>query len=256
MSRSRPANPLWKRLQRRWRAWRGYDQVKTHEVDWVWEEGVRYKRVTFQSRDEVDAVAMALNAIAPIHRFPSLIRAEGSALWVDYLKKDRFSSVTPSSLASFFVELYSHQAATQTLEPATTILAAMVSDLQAIEQASLLNPAQCQAIDQKAHKIAPAMVSTGFDYVDAVEKNFLVSNGRLMGIDVEALLGDQWLGMGLAKAEYRGLLDAEPVVQSLGDLFAQQYPLVRLVFLVSYFKQKLEQGKPGHIRLSALQDLI
>jgi len=256
MSRSRPANPLWKRLQRRWRAWRGYDQVKTHEVDWVWEGGVRYKRVTFQSRAEADAVAAALNAMAPIQRFPSLVRAEGSAIWVDYLEKDRFSAIESSALGSFFVELYGHQAATQTLEPATTLLVAMVNDLSALEQASLLNAAQCQAIDQLAHKLAPAMVSTGFDYVDAVEKNFLVSDGRLMGIDVEALLGDQWLGMGLAKAEYRGLLDVESVVQSLGDPFAQQYPLVRLAFLVSYFQQKLEQGKPGHIRVSALLDLI
>lgn len=256
MTRSRPANPLWKRLQRRWRACLGFAQTKTHEVDWVWEEGVRYKRVTFESQAQAQAVATALEAIAPIQRFPSLVRADGPAVWVDYLKKDRFSSVEPSGLVSFFTELYTHQVTTQTLKPATPLLAAMVGDLQALKQASLLDATQCQMIDQKAHHIAPAMASVGFDYVDAIEKNFLVTDGRLMAIDIEALLGEQWLGIGLAKAEYRGLLDVEPVIASLGESFAQQYPLVRLAFLVGYFQQKLEQGKPGHIRLSALLDLM
>lgn len=257
--RTKPANPLWKRLQRRWRVRRGFEDAKTHQVDWVWSDGARYKRVRFDQAQKAQEVVVALQALQETACFPSLIRHHGSEIWVAYVQKDLRVSGFAEPIARFFTTLYNTQLDHPTnVLPGATVLAALIRHLHTLTQHALIDNETAQKIDQYAHQIAPPVVVQGFDYVDAVKKNFIVSKGRAIGIDIEALLPNQCLGIGLAKAEYRGLIDPKRLwVNSLHDeRFVAQYPLVRLLFLLSYFDQKLAQGKPGHIRLSALMDLV
>ena len=142
--------------------------------------------------------------------------------------------------------------------PAAVVLASLLCHLRALSERGLIDENTAQQVDQYAHQVAPPVVAQGFDYVDAIKKNFVVSKGRAIGIDIEALLAEQYLGMGLVKAEYRGLIHTDQWLEkhTSDDRFIAQYPLVRVLFLVSYFDQKQAQGKLGHIRVSALLDLI
>ncbi len=255
----RPANPLWKRLQRQWRSRRGFEQTKTHRVDWVWVDGCRYKRIRFQTQKEAEAVTIALSALDQTACFPRLIRHEGPDVWVEYIKKDFHWGSPSDAIGLFFVTLYGHQLnrPSQTI-PAASVLETLAVDLNALRDRGLIDSTTLDRVITRAHQVAGPVVIKGFDYVDAVAKNFVVCQGRAVGIDVEALLADQYLGVGLAKAEYRGLIAIEPahLIGQFGEAFAAQYPLVRLAFLARYFCEKLAQGKPKHIRLSALMDLV
>lgn len=257
--RTKPANPLWKRLQRRWRVKRGFEDAKTHQVDWVWSEGARYKRVRFDHPEKAHEVAVALRALKQTGCFPALIRHQDAEVWVAYVQKDFWVVGFDQHMARFFTTLYNTQLAQPTnVLPGAVVLTTLIGHLRILTHQALIDNETAQKIDQYAHQIAPPIVVQGFDYVDAVKKNFIVSQGRAIGIDIEALLPEQCLGMGLAKAEYRGLINPETLrAQGLhDDRFVAQYPLVRLLFLLSYFDQKMAQGKPGHIRLSALKDLL
>ena len=257
--RTKPANPLWKRLQRQWRVQRGFEAAKTHRVDWVWADGVRYKRIRFEHPEQASQAALALQALNSTNCFPALVRHEGSEVWVTYIKKDFWVSRFNDHVADFFATLYNDQLSRPiNMVPATVVLASLVRHLRALSERGLIDENTAQQVDQYAHQVAPPVVAQGFDYVDAIKKNFVVSKGRAIGIDIEALLAEQYLGMGLAKAEYRGLIHTDQWLEkhTSDDRFIAQYPLVRVLFLVSYFDQKQAQGKLGHIRVSALLDLI
>lgn len=257
--KTRPANPLWKRLQRRWRRFRGFEQAKTHEVDWVWIDGRRQKRIRFASPEQAHEVAIALSALEKTDCFPPLLHHEGCVLWVEYIKKDLGWGEQGEAIALFFTDLYDYQLNRPGKVASGTLLQASLSDdLDTLHEHQLIDQNTVARARALAQRIAPPVLIKGFDYVDAVGKNFVLCNGRAVGIDVEALLGDQYLGVGLAKAEYRGLISmpmAELLAQLDGQL-AAQYPLVRLLFLTRYFCEKIAQGKPKHIRLSALTDLL
>jgi len=256
--KTRPANPLWKRLQRQWRAKKGFHDAKTHQVDWVWESGVRLKRVRFENKQQAQQVAHALEVLENTGCFPPLIRHTNNEVWVGYIKKTRFSPLLSTTVEDFFSRLYGHQLeASSAIAPTTVVLASMVNDLRALTEQGLLGAPLAEQVDKRAHQIAPPIVVCGMDYLDAVKKNFVVSNGQAIGIDVEAILAEQWLGLGLAKAHYREIVDGTSVIEQLKDeRMMAQYPLIRLAFLLQYFVQKMAQGKRGHIRLTALTELV
>lgn len=246
-------------MQRRWRRFRGFEQTKTHEVDWVWIDGRRQKRIRFASPEQAQEVAIALSALEKTDCFPPLIRHEGRDVWVEYIKKDLGWGEQSDAIALFFTDLYDYQLGRPgKVVPATVLWARLQADLDTLCAHELIDQATATQVNALARKIAPPVLVKGFDYVDAVGKNFVLCNGRAVGIDVEALLGDQCLGVGLAKAEYRGLMSmsTSELLAQLDDQLAAQYPLVRLLFLTRYFCEKIEQGKPKHIRLSALTDLL
>lgn len=257
--KTRPANPLWKRLQRRWRRFRGFEQAKTHEVDWVWIDGKRQKRIRFASPKQAHEVSVALSALEKTDCFPPLIRHEGRDVWVEYIKKDLGRSEHSDAIILFFTDLYDYQLSRPgKVVPVTPLMADLDDDLNTLCEHQLIDQETAARVNALARQVAPPVLVKGFDYVDAVAKNFVLSNRRAVGIDVEALLADQYLGVGLAKAEYRGLISmpmSELLAQLDGQLVAQ-YPVVRLSFLTRYFCEKIDQGKPKHIWLSALTDLL
>jgi len=255
----RNANPWWTRWQRLWRRWRGHQDNKTHQVHWVWVDGKRQKRVRFATPQRAREVADGLQAMATTGCFPALHSHSGCDVFVAYVPQTRPQDALASGVAAFYQALYRPQMTpAPQLKPAAVALAELNQGLSALEQAGWID-AECRdQIDAFAHRHAPPMLVTGYDYVDAVAKNFLFGQDRWFGIDIEAIEPAQWLGLGLAKAEYRGLVPpADPDHWGISDpLFKKQYPIVRLIFLVGYFNAKLAQGKPRRIRIEALTDAI
>ena len=238
---------------------RGYEQVKTHQVDWVWIDGEKQKRVRFATQAQAAEVALGLKHLKPTGCFPTLLAHKGRDVFVEYVPKDRAQMPLATGVAQFYQALYHHQLTpSPSRQPSTLALVELGKGLADLCSAGWIDEALKGRIDAYAHRHAPAMLATGYDYVDAVSKNFLPHEGRWLGIDVEAIEPERWLGLGLAKAEYRGVVKAQdPANWGIQDAgWIEAYPIVRLSFLVSYFNAKRAQGKPGHIRIDALLDAI
>jgi hypothetical protein len=253
--RTLPANPWWKRWQRHWRRLRGFDGVKTHQVDWVWDEGVRYKRVIFQDLTQARAVIAALEALQHSGCFPALVRHEHATLWMSYVEQTPSTHPRSYLFANFFHDLYTDPGQPQAWVDSKVFLDGLYQDIKKLREQFRFSERLCDQLQRAAVAQAPRVVLCGFDYVDAVAKNFVVNADRALGIDVEALLADQGLGWGLAKAQYRALLNpADDLFPRLGNhALLKQYPFVRLCFVAQYARQKFEQGKRRHIHTDIIE---
>lgn len=260
--RVRHALPLWQRLRRRWRAWRGARMVKTHLVHFVDVDGVRFKRVRFAEVGTAQAVAQVLAQLAETSLAPALSRQQDSEVWVDFVpgRAPKAADIEDQArLVDFFASLYAvGQAVAADPGPYAS---GLQEDLQYLSRAGLVAPERAAGLAALEKRLRPHQVWIGPDYIDPVAKNFIVVGRGLVAIDIEALADDALLGTGLAKARLRWPFDPIDSVcarlsAGAGPDLATQLPWVELCFLCRYFKEKLLQGKPGHIRLEALDRLL
>lgn len=251
---SRPANPWWKRVQRQWRQWRGFEQTKTHQVDWVIKAGQKAKRVTFQTKREADIVTHALETLAPLGCFPKLIAHQDQCVWVSFVPAQPTSDDPSDLISAFFQKLYGHQVGKVVDEVSSdTVLEAFESNLDTLRASRYFNEDFLNQLALHCHRSRPETVCVGFDYVDAIPKNFVMSQGQAIGIDIDAIEANVLLGKGLAKAEYRSLMNASAHLAAFDTRLVKQYPFVRLCFAAEYFCQKLAQGKKRHINPSVIK---
>ncbi len=262
--RFRQANPWWRRLLRRWRQWRGAELVKHHEVHLVRVDGIDCKRVRFVELAAARQAGLALAALAPLQRFPDLLRQDGAELWTRFVPGTLARPKRAAdrlAVAEFFVDLYSRQTglidSRQPLQRANGLAA----NLSRLKAAGRLDPAAVEPLLAVERRWRPQHVLLGYDYIDPIARNFVLAEGRAIAIDIEALLPDQPLGSGLAKAELRWMaVEAALVLDRIdgprADALRAQYRWVQLCFLANYFVDKLRQRKPGKLRMTALTDLL
>lgn len=261
--RIRQANSLAQRLRRRWRAWRGAAMVKSHTVHIVRVAGVDFKRVTFGDAATAASVAAGLEDLRDSDCFPRLLMHHVNQVWVDFVvgRPPRSSqSSDQASLIDFFVRLYSQPGAVCSAETSTQ-QARLRRDLSFLVQVGLLDGQRFDRIERLAVDVCPDRVWTGYDYVDPLSKNFILSGEKAVAIDVEALAGPVVLGTGLAKARLRWPRDPTREVlarlaEESGRDLRPQAAWAELCFLAEYFKQKVLQGKPGYLRLDAFDRLL
>lgn len=260
--RVRHAVPLWQRLRRRWRSWRGAALGKTHVVHFVDIGEARYKRVVFAELETAQAVVAALQALGGTGCVPALARHQDCEVWVDYVPGPPPKPSDPTHqacLIDFFRRLYA-VGGTLIDDPAPFI-ARLHSDLDFLVEAGVLTRERGARLKELEQRLRPPSVRVGLDYIDPLAKNFVVADEGLVAIDIEALVSDAILGTGLAKARLRWPFDPCPAVcgrlaDGGGPDLSVQLPWAELCFLCEYFRQKLLQGKPGHVRLGALDRLL
>ena len=259
--RVRHALPLWQRLRRRWRAWRGAGLNKSHVVHFVQIGEARFKRVGFAAAETAQAVAEGLERLADSACFPALLMRDGHQVWVDYVPGGPPQLSDPADqqrLVEFFVRLYG-QAPVQTTDPAP-ISVLVARDLDFLSRCGVLTQDRSHRLLELERALRPSQVCLGMDYIDPLAKNFVIRGDQAVAIDIEALILDTPLGTGLAKAWLRWPFDPAPevlrrVLAAGGPDLAPQLAWTRLSFLGSYFKQKVLQGKPTYIRLDAFDRL-
>ncbi|MGY6555700.1 MAG: hypothetical protein ACXIUM_14375 [Wenzhouxiangella sp.] len=235
---------------------------KTHVVHFVDIGEARYKRVIFAQARTAQTVVSALEALAASQCVPALVRHDDRAIWVDYVPGSPPRPHEPadqSRLVDFFRRLYA-AGARSSVDPAP-FTARMGADLDYLVEAGLLMRGRATQLKALEARLRPNRAQVGLDYIDPLAKNFVVVDAGLIAIDIEALVMDALLGSGLAKARLRWPFD--PVPQTLKRLEEDGGPDLRpqlawteLCFLCGYFKQKLQQGKPGYVRLEALDRLL
>ncbi|MFU8832266.1 MAG: hypothetical protein ACNA7J_08940 [Wenzhouxiangella sp.] len=256
----RNANPPWRRWLRRLRQWRGAGMVKTHQVHIVSINGERFKRVTFARPEEAIAVSSGLKCVSALRRFPAPVALDGCQVWTEYVPGGLATGSDRERVVDFFAALYRFNA-TRVGTHTTDFPARLIADLDFLVEADVIASRLADQLKRAGGELQPQFVLLGHDYVDPVLKNFVISDGLAVGIDIEALVGDLPLGYGLAKARLRWLGHADDnVLRRLdgpqGAAVRQQYPWVRLCFLASYFRQKVLQRKPGLIQVAALAEFV
>jgi hypothetical protein len=258
-AKPRPANPWWQRWRRRWRAWRGAGELKRHRVELLEVNGRRCKRVQFDSENVAVQLAASLAALAGLDRFPALLDQVGCEVLVEFIHGPLARAGRDEcELLALFSELYAAPSVRIGLAE-SGLLPSLLEDLAFLVEHGWIDPALAEQLRTAAQARAPAELWIGHDYIDPVLKNFVLrADGRAIAIDIEALVPDQPLGTGLAKARLRWLRSDpgrwfDAVEAAGGPNLVEQYPLVELCFLAAYFRQKVIQRKPGHIRIEALR---
>ena len=234
---------------------------KTHVVHFVDIGEARYKRVAFAGLETAQTVVSALEALAATQCVPGLVRHAGREVWVDYIpgRAPRLKDACDQArLVDFFSRLYSVGDAAAA-DPAP-FAARLDSDLDFLVDAGVLLGERADRLREIEERLRPPSVWVGLDYIDPLPKNFVVADEALVAIDIEALVNDAILGTGLAKARLRWPFDPaaellKRLVEGPGPDLEHQLPWAELSFLGSYFRQKLLQGKPGHVRMDALNRL-
>lgn len=256
-NRVRPANSVWRRLLRRWRAWRGAGLAKTHQVHLIELDGVRYKRVIFDSDAEASRVVSALQEVASIGRFPGVVRHDQREIWVDYVPGQLARQGSDDQqIVDLFIDLY--RMPSSPIEPGSLGYEQVLArDLDYLTDAGRITSQEASGLAARANDLRPERLLIGHDYLDPIPRNFVIRDGQAVAIDIEALVANQPLGAGLAKAVLRWPgLDAGSFLQQLikhgGPDLRAQYPWIELCFLAHYFRQKLIQRKPRQVRIGAL----
>lgn len=257
------AHPFWRRLHRwlRDRIWPDALR-KSHHVHIVRIGARKFKQVSFAHASEASRVESGLRSVEPIRRFPKFVFRREARVWVEFIEgraPDPARSKDVEEILRFFADLYA--SARQVRLADTALESRLADDIEFLRAAALLPEATARDALQLAGQLKPDRVWLGFDYVDALTKNFLITPRGAVGIDIESLDGGQVLGMGLAKARARWLdLPDEDVSARIAELGAphigSQFGYVRLAFAASYAKQNVFRGKARRLHAAGLEKLL
>jgi hypothetical protein len=256
------AHSWMQRVSRRLRRLRGGSLHKNHRVEIVQIGAGQYKRIQFADSIEPARVATALRQLRGTPLFPELLHHQEGELWLRFVtgRALRPKEELPAVLA-FFAQLYAAQSYTQETA-ALADYTQLDSDLRFLVETGVVAQDTAREFRELAPKLEPPRLRIGFDYIDPLPKNFVLSEHGVIGIDVEALQGGVPLGSGLAKLLLRWPSDTGSSSQVLATLAEQgcdlraQFAWIQLHFLVQYTKQKVLQRKPRLVRAQALQNFL
>lgn len=218
----------------------------TKKVSFVTINGHRYKRLIFSDSTLARDVEQTIRRFGPTDQFPSVVARYERELWMDYIEGPRVRApdeVTVAKLAAFYSSVYARAPRCERLS-GTPFLAELQGSLRFLHQVGILESGTSDALCRSAERFAPEYVWVGFDYMDPVLKNFVIPHGheRLCAVDVESLLSDQLIGMGVAKACARWM---DPWRKVFFDClerdgrapdFVSYFPFVELYFLATWTK--------------------
>lgn len=242
--------PLPLRLSGLWQALRGQRPRKRQRLAFVTLNQRRYKRVSFGDSAQAEAVEKSFERYGPDARFPELVLRQENEIWVKFVDGApvRRELASADGLAEFFAGLYARESRPQALDE-LPLLRHLRRDLEFLADVGLLSAGRVTELATLAERHAPSQVHIGFDYLDAVLKNFVWrADGSLCAIDIESLRHDCVQGLGFAKARQHW---KEPLWQAVSDRlrergaipFADHVDLLELCFLARWTKTKIVTGK-------------
>lgn len=188
--------------------------------------GRRFKRVILRDTALAAELEHNLEAFHASPHFPPLAIRYEHELWLDYVEGGpivRLDPPTVEKIADFYAATYSHSPRAVDIGD-TPFVFRLQGDLRFLNRVGVVSDAAWRELRAAAPRLAPSRVWVGFDYTDAVLKNFIVTDkdGLVCGIDAESLRKEQLIGTGVANALARWL---EPVQeQFFGHLMRAGVP--------------------------------
>lgn len=171
--------------------------------------GRRFKRLILRDTALAAELEHNLEAFHGSPHFPPLVIRYEREVWLDYVAGGPIVRLDPpvvEKIADFYAAAYSHSPRTVDIGD-TPFVARLQRDLRFLNRVGIVSDAAWRDLRAAARRLAPGRVWVGFDYVDAVLKNFIVTDkaGLVCGIDAESLRKDQLIGTGVANALARWL---------------------------------------------------
>ena len=108
--------------------------------------------------------------------FPRLITTYEHEVWVEFVEGERIHGIDEQlvrAVAEFYGDVYAREASLVPLVE-TPFDARLRSDLRFLHEVEVIDDAAYRDLSAAAERLAPERVWVGFDYTDAVLKNFIV----------------------------------------------------------------------------------
>lgn len=245
----RSLNPLGRRLRQLWLRRVSKRFVHGHRVARVRIGERQFKRIRFGDAWLAERTAGALQHFAGSGAVPELVASFDEELLVEFVEGDRLRGFEPDlaqDLASFYARIHAGGAREVSLAESGAADQAD-RDLDFLASTGVLAADRVDEVEKALQRMAPPRVYLGWDYTDAVPKNFVRAGDRLVGIDVEALQAGGLVGIGIAKLLARSgedfrrcFLEAFGLASPL-DL-APSLPFVELCFRLRWLKNRCLKG--------------
>ncbi len=213
--------------------------------------GQRYKRVVFPDSHQAAKVATNLRSFATTGIYPNLVLERENELWVEYVEGKQIDSVDAvlvGKIADLFRILYARDPELVATDR-TAFAHELRTDLQFLNAVGVLGDGVHGLLQEIAERETPKEVWVGYDCTDAILKNFVLDpEGRLRGVDVESLNGDQLVGSGFAKASVRWLgTHREAFLERLRERpvpdFQAYLPFIEMSFIAFWLKSSFLEKK-------------
>ena len=171
--------------------------------------GKRFKRLILRDTALAAEFEQNLEAFKGSPHFPAVAIRYEHELWLEYVEGSPITTVDAAlveKIADFYAATYRHAARAVNLTE-TAVIYRLQRDLSLLNQVGVLSEAVYRSLGSAAEKLAPEFIWIGFDYVDAVRKNFIVAHrdGLVCGVDADSLRKDQLIGTGVTSALARWL---------------------------------------------------
>jgi hypothetical protein len=228
---------------------------KSQKVTVVVINGQRFKRVILRDSYLAATIEHSLEQFGPSMHVPGFVIRYEHEVWVDFVDGEvpgEISEDLVRKLAAYYAHIYSR--APREIPAAGSVWLTRVDrDLRFLEQVGVLSAAAHSGIVRGIDAMTPTNFWVGFDYNDPVVKNFvLTTDGVVCGIDVESLVEDQLLGLGVAKAlmrwmePYRAVF-LEAFASSDAPDFVPYLEFIELSHLAAYTKLMFVERKWANV---------
>ena len=230
---------------------------KSQRVRFVTINGQRFKRVRACDSYVASAIARNLELFSTSGYFPSLVTRYEEEVWDEYVagKRPLPNATFAAQLADFYALLYRQEPRLIPIED-TPCVGRLQRDLRFLKQVGFIAAERHRQLSSAAARLAPREAWVGFDYMDPVLKNFVLTpeQDRLCVIDVESVFDGNLIGSGIAKARVHWLTPAllEVLRQRLAEQpavpdFFGYFPFIELQFLAQWTKTKFLTGKRKYL---------
>lgn len=252
--RHRPLLSRRRRLRLRLRALRNF-LTPSHRVRLVEIGGYRCKRVSFRDSWLAERTARNLERFSGTKLFPQLILHFENELFVEFVDGtaiQTFGEEHLPPLVSFFTALYSTDAKARPGH-GSNLLTTTHRDLDFLRDVDALPRELVRDVKERAAALLPDTLFFGYDYEDALARNFISTpSGEFVGVDVEALRDDRLLGGGVAKTLMRGSLDLRRAIYRHFEVaglphIAKTLPFVEIAFLANWTKRSFLKRRARNI---------
>lgn len=248
--RQRSLRPLGQRVRRLLLRRLGHRFVHRHRVLRLRIGGRSFKRIRFGDAWLASRAAAGLEHFRGAGVLPELEARFDDELLVEFVEGRplaRFDAGVAEPMAAFFARI--HEGGASRSSPAASgDLARARRDLAFLHDVGVLGTGDRESLGRALERLAPPELWVGWDYTDAVPKNLVQRpDGSLAGVDVECLIPEGLVGIGIAKSLARG--DAGyrdrfwPAFQRLCSLdLAAAFPFVELCFQLRWLKNRCLKG--------------
>ena len=219
---------------------------KAKSLHFVTVNGKQFKRLVVCDSYLASEIEHNLETFRGSEHFPLLVTRYEREVWVEFIHGDTIKTVDErivEKTADFYTSLYTRNP--RYVDAANSLFPYRLhQDLRFLHQVGILGDNIYRELGETAERLVPKKLWLGFDYSDPVLKNFLIrsDSGRLCAVDVEGLVDNQLLGMGVAKAcirwlgPFRSLFFEHLARQNVPD-FQSDFPFIELCFLAKWMKR-------------------